>query len=267
MQSSTVREVRPSPLVGVLESSSISWRAIFAGTLIALLVFAILISLGVGVGGATLQSMLRGNSAEGFGVGTAIWLVASFLVSLFIGGYFSGQVAGIITRSIGAAQGMSIAGLFFLALLSQVIGAVGLVGRGLGSLGRAAGQVAGSEQVQQVVNDALQGGTLKAPVGQVAQGIATRLLQGDTEGAKDYLVSQSTLTQVQADQAISTVQQRIGPTLNEAGRRGAGVLKATGWTLFFSLTLGTLASVVGGTVGARSRIRHPGGRSDEVQAA
>jgi hypothetical protein len=75
--------------------TTVRWGAIFAGALIALLVYATLISLGMAFGGDSLQNVVTGEaSAKSLGIGAGIWLVASVLLSLLAGGFVSGRVAG-----------------------------------------------------------------------------------------------------------------------------------------------------------------------------
>lgn len=244
-----------------LAGSSLSWRSILAGTLISLLCYAILMSLGLAIGSGQLKDVIRGEGAGGLGIGSAIWLIASVLISLFVGGYFGGRAAGWITTRNGVTTGMVIAALFFGVMLTGAGNLVGFVGKGIGStvgaIGDTAGNIARNPEIQDTVNRALQGNQLKAPVNEVVQGIAVRLIQGDTEGAKSYLVSQSNLTEAEADRVISDVEQNIGPTLERVGTTGATVLSAVGWTLFFSLVLGTLCASLGGATGAKSRLSKP----------
>ncbi|OFZ17736.1 MAG: hypothetical protein A2X94_15230 [Bdellovibrionales bacterium GWB1_55_8] len=254
----------PTPVgheVFALEHSSISWKAIFAGTLLALLSYAVLMSLGLAIGGGQLQDVIRGENATGLGIGSGIWIALSVFVSLFIGGYFGGRVAGFITTRIGGVQGAVISALFFGFLLSQAASAVGFLGKGIGStvgfVGGTIGDLATNPQVQQTVNEALQGETLNAPVTEVAQGLATRLIQGDTGGARDYLVQNSSLTNEQADRIISDVRAKVEPAAEKAAKAGAQAISAVGWTLFISLTLGTFFAVLGGGLGARARLKKP----------
>src|SRR4051794_16198058 len=94
--------------------SSISWRAIFAGTFASLLFFAILTSLGLAIGGANLKSLIQGTQGgQGLRIGSMVWMVLSILISLSLGSYMSGRAAGMVSKTIGRIQGCVITALFF----------------------------------------------------------------------------------------------------------------------------------------------------------
>jgi hypothetical protein len=81
----------------------ISWGAILAGAIIALTAQLILTLIGTAVGLATL-SPATGSVPSGttLGIGAAVWLLISSVVSLFLGGYIAGRLAG---RSTGCCTG------------------------------------------------------------------------------------------------------------------------------------------------------------------
>src|SRR4030095_14055815 len=71
-----------------LPFTRISWRALFAGAIIALAAQLVLTLIGTAVGLATLNPATGQNpSGTTLGIGAGIWLVISSLVSLFLGGY------------------------------------------------------------------------------------------------------------------------------------------------------------------------------------
>src|SRR3954447_16227771 len=73
----------------------ISWGAIFAGAIIALATQLVLTLIGAAVGLATLDPATGQNpSGTTLGIGAAVWLVISSLVSLFLGGYVAGRLGG-----------------------------------------------------------------------------------------------------------------------------------------------------------------------------
>src|SRR6059058_5635247 len=77
----------------------ISWGAIFAGAVVALAVQLVLTLIGGAIGLATL-SPATGQSPSGtaLGLGAAIWLVISSLISLFVAGYVAGATRRHIQR-------------------------------------------------------------------------------------------------------------------------------------------------------------------------
>ncbi len=123
----------------------ISWGAIFAGAFIVLAVQVTLalIGLGVSLGRVNLAS---GTAPDpGFGTGSAIWLVISGIISLFVGGWFAGRFAGIPSRLTGALHGMvswALASVMMFFLLTTTVGS--LAGGAFGALGNA---LSGNAQV------------------------------------------------------------------------------------------------------------------------
>jgi len=76
-----------------------SWPAIIAGAFVAVAVTLILISLGSGIGFASISPWQnRGVSATSFAITTAIWLIVTQWISAALGGYISGRLR---TRWIG----------------------------------------------------------------------------------------------------------------------------------------------------------------------
>ena len=248
--------------------TSVRWGAIFAGTLIALLVYATLISLGMAFGGDSLQSVVRGEaSAQSLGIGAGIWLVASVLLSLFAGGFVSGRVAGQVATRVGRIQGMVVSGLFFALMFSGAGSAIGSIGNGLGSVastvGGAAGNVAQTPEAQELIDDAIGDLNLKSSPEVVAKGVASRLIRGNDDAALNYLSRQAGITRAEAQQRIETVKAQFDQVVAQAGDTAARAVEIAGWTLFGALFLGTLFSMVGGGVGAQMNLRAPLSRADE----
>ena len=248
--------------------TSVRWGAIFAGTLIALLVYATLISLGMAFGGDSLQSVVRGEaSAQSLGIGAGIWLVASVLLSLFAGGFVSGRVAGQVAMRVGRIQGMVVSGLFFALMFSGAGSAIGSIGNGLGSVastvGGAAGNVAQTPEAQELIDDAIGDLNLKSSPEVVAKGVASRLIRGNDDAALNYLSRQAGITRAEAQQRIETVKAQFDQVVAQAGDTAARAVEIAGWTLFGALFLGTLFSMVGGGVGAQMNLRAPLSRADE----
>ncbi len=114
----------------------ISWGAIFAGALVALLTLTLLNMLFYGIGISSINTASEQNPIAGLGIGTLIATVISNLVALFLGGYVAGKLAGTPRRFPGIMHGVLTWALltiftFYLAttaigsLVSGVTGAVG----------------------------------------------------------------------------------------------------------------------------------------------
>lgn len=124
----------------------ISWSAIFAGVALALVVALILNVLGTAIGSASIDPLKESNPFDGLGKSTGIWVVASGIISLFIGGW----VAGRLAHREGALHGLLVwatSSLISLYLISSAVtGIVGsslsLAGNGLSAAGSGIAQIA-----------------------------------------------------------------------------------------------------------------------------
>lgn len=73
----------------------ISWASIFAGTLIVLAVSFLLSILGIALGFSMLDPLSNTDVTNGSGTTLGIWTGISLLLSLGIGSFFAGKIAGI----------------------------------------------------------------------------------------------------------------------------------------------------------------------------
>jgi hypothetical protein len=250
-----------------LERSSISWRAIFAGFFISFMVYLILTALGFAIGGASLRGVVQGQGGgQGLSIGSGIWLVVTALLSLFVGSYLAGRSSGIITSRVGGVQGFVVAALFFAFMISQVGAVVGAVGSGLGTVIGSAGTVASSAannpQVQGVIQDRLGDLNLKSPPDQVAQGLATRLIRGDTLGARNYLATQAGISRAEADRRINQFKTDVQNKIKDVASTTAKAVSIAGWTLFGVFALGAFFSILGGAAGAKRNLAVPVSAAD-----
>ncbi|WP_428492645.1 CsbD family protein [Rhodopila sp.] len=117
-----------------------SWSAIFAGVVLVVAIELLLGLLGSGIGlgfvapnaGGTTD--VNGLSASGFslgafGNGVGLWLLASTLIALVVGGYAAARLAAVAQRFDGVLHGLVIWGLTLL-LATWLIGSAvgGLIG-------------------------------------------------------------------------------------------------------------------------------------------
>ena len=122
----------------------VSLRAIIAGTIVALITMIALTILGLSVGATTLDALLDMESDPAFemATGAVVWLVATMLISLFLGGWVSGRLAGVPNGTDGALHGLVTFGLVSLLTLwmftssaaRAVSGAANVVGEGITAL-------------------------------------------------------------------------------------------------------------------------------------
>lgn len=132
----------------------ISWSAVFAGVLVAIIVQLLLSLLGLGIGLSTIDPLEEQNSAEGLGIGAAIWYGVSSLIALFLGGWVAGRLAAAPRTFDNTLHGVltwSLTTLLTFYLLTTTVGrliggvtrfvgnAVGTVGTVVGTGAAAAG--------------------------------------------------------------------------------------------------------------------------------
>jgi hypothetical protein len=132
---------------GVLASvKRISWAAVFAGVLIAVVIQITLSLLGIGIGLSTVDPKTEENPVQGLGVGSAIWYVVSSLIALFTGGWVAGRLSRTNQEFDGAIHGLltwSIVSLLTLYFVATAIGGIlGGVGRLVGNTLNVVGNVA-----------------------------------------------------------------------------------------------------------------------------
>lgn len=166
----------------------ISWGAVIAGVVAALVLQLMLNMLGVGLGLASFNTneALNNPDAQTASLATAGWFIVATLVASFVGGIAAGRLSGSPNRDTGRWHGLIAwcAGtLVIFYLLSTAIG--GIVG---GAYSAVSGVVGGAgKAVAQAAGAA--GGNTDDPLG--LQGRVRSLLgqgQNDTQAAQNDLV-------------------------------------------------------------------------------
>jgi hypothetical protein len=84
----------------------ISWGAVFAGAVLALVIQLSLSLLGLGVGLGTIDPLQEQNPMSGIGIGAGIWWLVSSLASIYIGATVAGRLAGMPRRTDGLLHGL-----------------------------------------------------------------------------------------------------------------------------------------------------------------
>lgn len=246
-----------------------SWGAIFAGLFVALGIFLTLQILGAGIGLSTIDLTGRQtSSAQGLGVGAAIWSFIFGIVSLFVGGWVAGRLALLPNRIERILHGLTVWALFCVVLFWVATTALGaLAGGGLSLLGKtasAAGQAAVSPQGQQAMaNQGLTPDVIQQQIAGLAGGTAQPGQQSNADlvGAiGDYLKGPRTpqdrqqLAQViardtgksldQVNQTITNLEQKT----EQAKQTTEQVANVTGGTLIgmaIALIIDAIAAMLG----------------------
>ena len=127
--------------------SRISWSAVLAGVLIAIVVQLALSILGIGIGLSTVDPLKENNPVAGLGTGTAVWYGLSSLIALFAGSWIAGRLAKTPRLFDGVIHGLltwSLMTLLTFYLLTTTIGSIfGGIGKLVGGTMSAVGSVAG----------------------------------------------------------------------------------------------------------------------------
>lgn len=112
----------------------------------------------------------------------------------------------------------------------------------------AGGAPVSPQEAQQAINQ-IDNNTLQA--------MAIQLVQGNTQGAKDILAANTTLSEEQINSVVqgvsNEVQSRVDQAkaeLNQAAEKAAKYTQAVLWTVFISSALALLAAIAGGWSGA-----------------
>lgn len=126
----------------IVIQNRISWRSIFAGVIAVLAISILLSLLGVALGFALLDPESATDIGNGSGTAVTIWTILSLLVSLGIGGFIAGRLAG----TDGYIHGFLVwalsllVGIWFGAM--TINNAARLTGNAISSVTSAAGSVA-----------------------------------------------------------------------------------------------------------------------------
>jgi len=140
----------PTATTPAVATKRISWGAILAGAVLALVLQLALSLLGLGIGLGTVDPLTEQNPMAGIGVGAAIWWVVSMLVSLYLGATVAGRLAGMPRPTDGMLHGLltwSVVTLLTFYLLTTAVGRIiggvtGVAGRALSGVGGAVSAVA-----------------------------------------------------------------------------------------------------------------------------
>lgn len=237
----------------------LSWRGIFAGTVATLLAYSVFLALGLAFGGANLQGAVQGpDTMRGLGIGTVIWVFVSVTAALFVGGYVSGHSRRFISERVGRLQGLTVAGIFFMFLLMQVGSGIAAIGKSagwaVGTATTAVGVASENPRIQAIFEDAVGTINLKSPPREVMEGVASRVLRGDTESATNYLAYQANMSREEASTRVATLKQQATDAATDAAIATGKTLKFAGWFLFGLMISGTLAAFLAGGIGNEEMI-------------
>ena len=148
----TATPVTPAEDVRTIALNRVSWGAVLAGVVVALVVQLLLNMLGVGIGVATLDPGTGDNPAVStFSIVAGIWYLVAGIIAAYAGGYIAGRLSGSSFGSTAALHGLTswaVATLVVFYLLTTAIGGIiGGVFSGVNGPGRAGRTAATAAQV------------------------------------------------------------------------------------------------------------------------
>lgn len=204
----------------------VSWGAVFAGAIVALVVQLALGLLGLSIGMGIVDPA-GPTDFEGLGIGAGIWILVSTIIAFFIGGWVAAHLAGLPIAGDGALHGVLTWGLvslftFFMmtTAVGQVIsGAAGIVGQGVSTVAEATGEQ-------------------EAPPRQVAV---------------DMLTTYTDMTRAEAEEAVSEAEEEVTTEVEEeapeAAEQAASVASQAALWAFLAMIIGLAAAAGGGMAG------------------
>jgi hypothetical protein len=249
--------------------NQVSWGAIFAGVVVALVVQVLLTMLGVGIGIATLDPGAGGNpAASTFSVVTGLWYVVSGILAAFAGGYIAARMSGKTAATTGALHGLTtwaFTTLLVLYLLSTAVGSIvggafSGVANAVGGLGQTVAQAAGpivaqSNPLEAIENQVRATGTDPDALNAAATNAIRALVTGDEADAEEArgqaaqaLSTARGIPLNQAEQQVAQMEAQYHQTVDQAQRvaaetadTAASVVSIGALLAFVALVLGAIA--------------------------
>lgn len=283
-----VSPVTPSEDVRTILLNRVSWEAVLAGAVVALVTQIPLNMLGLGIGAATLDPGTGDNpSASTFSIGAGIWWTLSGIIASFIGAYTAGRLSGKPKEGTAAWHGLTtwaLTTLLVFYLLTSTVssllgGTLSALGSAAGGLGRTAGgavQTAAQaaapslsnavdpfSRIEQSVRGTASGQDPAAARDAAVSAIRAALTgdQAQAQSARDRAADALAKAQgIPADQARTQIQQyeqQYRQAVDQAKQQATAAADATAKAVsrgalfgFVALLLGGVAAWFGGRLGA-----------------
>jgi hypothetical protein len=264
--------------------NEVSWAAVFAGVVVALVAQLLLNMLGLGIGVATLDPGTGDNpSASALSIGAGLWWTLSGVLASLAGGYAAGRLSGRPKEATAAWHGLTawaFTTLVVFWLLSSAVGGVlggvyNTVGGALGGLGRTASTAASTAApalaqaadpfaaIERSVREA-SGGDDPAALRDAAVAAVRGMLTGDPaqaqearERAAQAVARARNVPIEQAREQVAGYERQYRQAVEQARRQAAEAADAAASVVsrgalfgFVALALGAVAAWFGGRAGA-----------------
>lgn len=266
--------------------SRISWGAVLAGALVALMVMLLINLVTLGIGLRAIDPATEQDPFSGVGTGTMIGIIIANALALFAGGWTAGRLANKLGGTDASLHGILTWGLVTLlsfwllatAVGQLVSGVTGLVGQGLSLAGQGVSAVA--PDAAQAVEDALseQGVTLEgireetsqlvetdeeAAPGETVSSLVERFFteegQVDRQELVDALTQNTELSEEEAEQQVSDWEERYQQaaetldearqSLEQAAEEASDAVGAAAIWAFIGLLIGAAIAILGSMLG------------------
>lgn len=267
----------------------ISWGAVLAGVVVVLVVQMALMLLGLAIGTATIDPVAAESpQASTLGIGGAAWWLGATAVSVFLGAWVAGRLAGEPSRMDGTLHGVvtwAAATLVAIYLLSTAIG--GLVGGAFGALGSAAQAVgqggqslaagamqvlpddirsqaerpverapAAAGQAQQATQQAAGGTNVMESTQRIVRGVQEDASPQDRDAALNLISQQAGVPREEAERRLNEFQstyrdysQRAAAQAREAAQAAAATVAQVSFWSVVALVVGAILAAIGGSLG------------------
>ena len=262
--------------------NKVSWGAIFAGVVVALVIQVLLTMLGAGIGIATLDPNTGDNpAASTFSIVAGIWYLLSGIVSAFAGGYVAAHMSGKTNSTTGAFHGLTTWAFTTLLVLYMLTSTVGsLVGgafsglaSAIGGVGETVAQTAGPVIANSNPLEALDAkiratGTDPEALTSAATNAMRSLVMGDEasaaqarNNAAQALSTAKGIPLPQATKQVAVMEKEYRDQIAEAKQHAlsaadtAASIVSTGALLAFAaLVLGAISGWLGGRAGVMNPV-------------
>jgi hypothetical protein len=252
---------------------TMNWGAIFGGWFVATGISTLLFVAGLTVGFTGFEPYATMATATSVATNTAVWMIATWIVALFLGGMFASWFDGRSDQTIGTLHGVTVWGVSVTAsVLLFAMGAGNLLHGGAVHGMRAADRAATSSPQENAMTGlqsqlgirvsrgtASSTPTATGTAGSSAQydrpGInaaTAALVAGDNDGAKAILVADG-LSPQDADQTIQAMSpqvQKYKADAQAAAQNAAHYMAMAMGVIFLGIFLALIASAGGGWIGA-----------------
>ena len=235
----------PAANIVVPVGHRISWGAVFAGVSLLLALSWLLLLLGAAIGVGIADATDLEAMGDGLGIGSIIWVLLTSLVATFAGGLLAAKLAGTPDDRIGALHGLTVwsVGTLLIMLLgaSGTGSAVNAISGALGSATQASTKVVSSatdsddsgllpdsiatsvaamlkRQASRVISTTATGddspsrGEIRSAINSMSAedtgAIASALVSGDTDLAREQLAQRSSLSSSEIDSIIQGAESQ-----------------------------------------------------------